>query len=121
MSSETLECVDCRKRTIKDEAEQRNFNTGRCGNCGGELKVVVPKITRYIPVHRNFDHTQPPVGSLEIGEENEITIKVMKDFAVNAELYTFAPSIVVKKMDKHGNILEAELDSISIIPIPRGQ
>lgn len=78
------------------------------------------QIERIIPIHRNFDHTEPPVGRLEIGEEKEVIMKISKDFAVDAELFTFAPAFVIKKLDKHGRILEAELDSISIVPIPRG-
>jgi hypothetical protein len=36
-SQTTLECTHCHKQTSKDEAEQRKFNTGFCGRCGGTL------------------------------------------------------------------------------------
>ena len=35
-----LECSNCGKRTMADEAHQRNFNTDKCAHCGGNLKGV---------------------------------------------------------------------------------
>lgn len=34
---EELRCVDCELLTTRVEAEDRIFNTGRCGNCSGQL------------------------------------------------------------------------------------
>lgn len=44
-SQSTLECTHCHQRTSKDEAEQRNFNTGFCARCGGTLEPVVEPMT----------------------------------------------------------------------------
>lgn len=38
---QVLECVHCHKRTIRIEAESRNFNTGFCAYCGYGLEPVV--------------------------------------------------------------------------------
>lgn len=37
-----MQCTDpfCNTRTTKDQADQRNFNTGRCAKCGGFLEPV---------------------------------------------------------------------------------
>lgn len=38
--NDLMQCVDCTRRTYRYEADQRNFNTGACSNCGGRLMVV---------------------------------------------------------------------------------
>lgn len=41
-----LECTNCGRVCTPEEAEQRNFNTGRCAVCNGGLKpFVAPQLT----------------------------------------------------------------------------
>lgn len=32
-----LTCISCLRQTTKLEADRRNFNTGKCARCGGDL------------------------------------------------------------------------------------
>lgn len=38
LDNQQLQCTNCKKLTIKVEAETRNFNTGFCRYCGGSLE-----------------------------------------------------------------------------------
>jgi len=38
--NDTMQCVTCGNRTSRLEANTRNYNTGCCGNCGGNLEKV---------------------------------------------------------------------------------
>lgn len=38
--NDPMQCVDCHRRTYRYEADQRNFNTGGCSECGGRLVVI---------------------------------------------------------------------------------
>lgn len=38
--NDLLQCVDCNYRTYRYEANDRNFNTGKCSKCAGELRLA---------------------------------------------------------------------------------
>ena len=49
--SAILKCTDCHMLTTKNESDDRNFNTGRCGYCDGTLKEVAPDLSTYVCKH----------------------------------------------------------------------
>lgn len=60
-----MQCVNpvCGRRTSKDEADQRNFNTGCCANCGWGLAEVVENLPNKIgeDLDRIFSETYLPI------------------------------------------------------------
>lgn len=82
------------------------------------------RIEAYMPITRNFDnHMANPsslIGRLETTPNGRIAIDIRKQAKVSYEALQrgecyFAPTIQVKKIDKKGNILEAELIGISLV------
>jgi len=41
VDDDTVECEDCGKCTTASRAVVRRLNQGRCGYCGGKLKVLI--------------------------------------------------------------------------------
>jgi len=39
-ANDLLQCESCNIRTYRYEADDRNFNTGKCAHCGGELRIA---------------------------------------------------------------------------------
>lgn len=75
-----------------------------------------PQIKRFIPVTQSFNEAVPPVGRVDVESDDGLMIRMVKDSGFDPELFTVAPSFIIKKQDKNGNILEAELLSLSVIP-----
>lgn len=79
-----------------------------------------PKVTSFIPILLNFDQSSNPIGYVDV-ETGQIVLKVNSDICpvsqedVSTGKAAFAPSYIITKADKKGNVQEIVVDSFSLI------